>query len=203
MTGDLFRLDLNKYFSATNGAEEWTGYLEDGCFDKLFSIADPSLEFNITIHPTGNYAYLNNINRHCIYRTDYDWENKTFTTPYVVAGEYNHPGYADGATGESLMNEPYQGVFVKNPEYAGKSDEYDYYFTDKLNFCVRALTPEGNVSTLAGRVPNSDGNLWGTEDGDGNVARFRDITGLAYDERTETFYVLDNQNRRIRTIRKK
>lgn len=201
--GEILRLDPEKYFSAVNGEEDWTGYFEDGCFDKLFRIADPSLELSITIHPTGNYAYLNGVNRHCIYRTDYDWENKTFTTPYVVAGEYNHPSYADGATGESLMNNPYQGVFVKNPEYAGKADEYDYYFTDKVNFCVRALTPEGNVSTLAGRIPNGDGNLWGTEDGDGNVARFRDITGLAYDERTETFYVLDNQNRRIRTIRKK
>ena len=200
--GEILRLDPEKYFPAFNDGT-WTGYFEDGCFEKLFSIADPSLEFNITIHPTGNYAYLNGINRHCIYRTDYDWENKTFTTPYVVAGEYNHPGYADGATGESLMNYPYQGVFVRNPEYTGKADEYDYYFTDKVNFCVRALTPDGNVSTLAGRVPNSDDNWWGPEDGDGNVARFRDITGLAYDERTETFYVLDNQNRRIRTINRK
>lgn len=37
------------------------------------------------------------------------------------------------------MNNPCQGVFVKNPDYTGE-EEYDFYFVDRLNFCVRKVT---------------------------------------------------------------
>ena len=102
------------------------------------------------------------------------------------------------------LNRPYQGVFVKNPEYAGQEDEYDFYFCDNQNHCIRCLTPDGRVTTYAGRGSASavaDNNVWGTEDGDlREVARFRDPTGLAYDEETNTFYILDTVGRKIRTI---
>ena len=40
-----------------------------------------------------------------------------------------------------------------------------------------------------------------TEDGDlRQQARFRDVTGIAYDEKRDRFYVLDHNNRRVRTI---
>jgi hypothetical protein len=94
-------------------------------------------------------------------------------------------------------------VFVKNPKYVeeGRSDEYDYYFCDNKNFCVRYLTPDGLVRTYAGRAPSTNGNIWGTEDGDlRQQARFRDVSGIAYDEKRDRFYVLDNNNRRVRTI---
>jgi uncharacterized protein YjiK len=69
---------------------------------------------------------------------------------------------------------------------------------------VRALSPTRKIlRTITGRAPYDDGNLWGTEDGSSFEARFRDITGLAYDENTKTFYVLDHNNRRIRTIKNK
>jgi sugar lactone lactonase YvrE len=104
------------------------------------------------------------------------------------------------------MNRPYQGVFVKNPEYVteGRSDEYDFYFTDNQNHAIRKMTPEGIVSTFAGRGRSgqaADNNFWGTEDGDlREVARFRDPTGIAYDEESNTFYILDTVGRKIRTI---
>lgn len=48
------------------------------------------------------------------------------------------------------------------------------------------MTPEGIVSTFAGRgsrTSAADNNIWGTDNGDlREVARFRDPTGLAYDE---------------------
>ena len=96
-------------------------------------------------------------------------------------------------------------VFVKNPEYVaeGREDVYDYYFCDCLNFCVRYITPDGLVRTYAGRAPSTNGNIWGTEDGDlRQTARFRDVTGLAYDENKQMFYVLDHNNRSVRTIGK-
>ena len=208
--GQLFRLDLDNYFAIQRGEVEdpatglpktWTGYQEDGCFEELFQIMDPSWEFNITIHPTGNYAYLNIINRHYILRTDYDWKKKRFTTPYLVAGKNGSAGWEDAVGGDARVNRPYQGIFVKNPEYAGRSDEYDYYFADCTNFCIRYITPDGLVRTYAGHSPSTDNNVWGTEDGDlRNQARFRDVTGLAYDKDREIFYVQDHNNRRVRTI---
>lgn len=205
--GQLFRLDLEDYFNPKEDedgeVESWTGYLEDGCFRELFRIMDPSYEFNITIHPSGDYAYINLINRHYILRTDYDWEKKEFTTPYTVAGFNGSAGWEDAVGTSSRVNRPYQGVFVKNPEYEaeGRSDIYDYYFADCTNFCIRYITPDGLVRTFAGRSPSTNGNIWGTEDGDlRNAARFRDVTGLAYDEANDMFYVLDHNNRNIRTI---
>ncbi len=217
--GQLFRMDLDWYFKVMNGEAtddegneitEWVPYSDEfgGYFTELFKIMDPSYEFNLTIHPTGNYAYLNIINRNYILRTDYDWKLKRFTSPYLVAGKNswlndNDISWTDAVGGDSRLHRPYQGIFVKNPEYAGRSDEYDYYFADCKNFCIRCITPDGVVRTYAGHSPSTDNNVWGTEDGDLRTqSRFRDVSALAYDETRETFYVLDHNNRRIRTIGK-
>lgn len=209
--GQVFRMSLDDYLASkepnpATGEKPapWTGYQEDGAFRELFKIQDPSYEFQITIHPSGNYAYLTVINQDYILRTDYDWDKKEFTTPYTIVGQNgNKGGWVDAVGTNARLDRPYQGVFVKNPEYEaeGRDDVYDYYFADCLNFCVRYITPDGLVRTYAGRAPSTNGNIWGTEDGDvRQTARFRDVTGLAYDESRKMFYVLDNNNRRIRTI---
>ena len=90
---------------------------------------------------------------------------------------------------------------MKNPSYAGRADEYDYYVCDRYNFCVRTITPDGIVRTYAGHSHNTDNNWWGIEEGDLRTqARFRDVSGIAYDESKDVFYVLDDVNHRIRTI---
>ena len=208
--GELFRLDPNDYFNTINAEPdedgkkpEWTGLRTDGAFRELFKIQDPSYEFQITIHPSGDYAYLTVINRDYILRTDYDHKKKEFTTPYVVAGANGAGDWVDAVGSNARLHKPYQGVFVKNPQYVeeGRQDVYDYYFCDYLNFCVRYITPDGLVRTYAGRAPSTNGNIWGTEDGDLRLqARFRDVSGLAYDEERDRFYVLDHNNRRVRTI---
>lgn len=210
--GQLFRMELDDYLASKTPdpitgdmPKEWTGYMEDGAFREMFKIMDPSYEFQVTIHPSGNYAYLTVINRSYILRTDYDWAKKEFTTPYIVAGLNGTGDWVDAVGTNARVNRPYQGVFVKNPEYEaeGRDDVYDYYFADCLNFCVRYITPDGLVRTYAGRAPSTNGNIWGTEDGDlRQAARFRDVTGIAYDEQREMFYVLDHNNRRVRTIGK-
>lgn len=114
-------------------------------------------------------------------RSDYDEIKKEFITPYNFVGGYKQSGYRDDVGTEARMNNPCQGVFVKNPDYTGE-EEYDFYFVDRLNFCVRKVTPEGIVSTYAGRGASTslaDGNQWGTDDGDlREVARFRDVVDL-------------------------
>ena len=203
--GQVFRLNLEDYFDTIAKGETWIPTVkQNSAFKELFTIADPNWEFQIFIHPSGKYAYFGVINNHYFMRSDYNEATKEFITPYNFAGKYKERGYTDDVGTSAMMNEPCQGVFVKNPEYAGREDEYDFYFVDKLNFCVRKITPEGIVSTYAGRGASTslaDGNVWGTDDGDlREVARFRDVTGLAYDEDKEIFYIHDWIGRTIRTI---
>lgn len=134
-------------------------------------------------------------------RSDYNGE--TFTTPYVIVSQPQaQDAYVDGVGTRARVYRPQQGVFVKNPEYEGDNDEYDYYFCDKHNHAVRVLNPTGRVSTYAGRGSASlNSNPWGYVNGDlRREARFDRPKGLAYDEVNNVFYVGDSMNRRIRRI---
>lgn len=202
--GQVFRMEMEDYFNTIAAGEQWDPTFDGRNYEELFTIQDTQWEFQIQIHPTGKYAYIVVINQHYILRSDYNEAEKRFAPPYVVAGESRSRGWTDAVGASARLNRPYQGVFVKNPEYAGQEDEYDFYFCDNQNHCIRCLTPDGRVTTYAGRGSASavaDNNVWGTEDGDlREVARFRDPTGLAYDEETNTFYILDTVGRKIRTI---
>ena len=77
-----------------------------------------------------------------------------------------------------------------------------FYFVDINNHCIRKLTPDGVVSTFAGRG-SKNLNAWANGYVDGDVredARFDFPQGIAYDEKTNTFYVSDQRNFRIRKI---
>lgn len=191
--GQFFRFDMNKYFSEGLGLKDYV---------ELFKIQDNDWEFNIRIHPSGNYAYIIVINRHYILRTDYNWDRKEFMQPYVICGEPFAYGWVDGVGTGARLRDPYQGVFVKNPEYEGRADEYDFYFTEQHNHDIRILTPEGKVTTFAGRGSSSiNPDPWGYIDGDLRMeARFDQPKGLAYDEVNNVFYVGDAENRRVRKI---
>lgn len=167
--------------------------------DQKIKLPYAKVEIFTIIHPTGNYMYVLLSNLHLIMRSDYDWNAKCFTTPYLVAGKYKTWGYADGMGGNVRLDTPREGCFVKNPEYAGQADEYDYYFCDQKNHCIRKMTPEGRVSTFAGR-PNGD-SAPGYNDGDlRKEARFARPTSIVYDDVRQCFYVGDVDNHRIRKI---
>jgi hypothetical protein len=193
--GQFFRFDLNKYFSEGLGDKQ---------FETLFVVHDPEWEYKIFIHPSGNYAYIIVVNQHYILRVDYNWDKKVFNQPYLVCGQLKAPGYQDGVGSSVRLNRPYQGVFVKNSEYVagGKPDSYDFYFTEWDNHDIRKLTPEGSVTTFAGRGSSSiNPDPWGYVNGDlRKEARFDRPTGLAYDEAENVFYVGDYANHRIRKI---
>ncbi len=171
-------------------------------YETLFLVQDNGWEFNVQIHPSGNYAYIVVVNQHYILRTDYNWEEQRFSQPYLVCGEPRAAGWEDGVGSKARLRNPYQGVFVKNPDYAGQDDEYDFYFTEQHNHDLRILTPEGKVTTFAGRGSSSiNPDPWGYVDGDlRQEARFDQPTGLAYNEAEKAFYVIDHQNRRLRKI---
>jgi len=193
--GQFFRFDLNKYFNEGLGPKD---------YETLFVVHDPEWEYKIMIHPSGNYAYILVINRSYILRVDYNWEKKRFNQPYLVCGQLKSDGYKDGVGSTARVNHPYQGVFVKNPAYveAGKTDQYDFYFTDQMNHAIRILTPEANVTTFAGRGSSSlNPNPYGYVNGDlRQEARFDRPSGIAYNEEEEAFYIGDQENHRIRKI---
>ena len=172
--------------------------------EELFTIQDANWEFNFIVHPSGDYVYMMVQNQHYILRSNYDRVNKRLTTPYIVCGQPGQADYKDLAGTKARLNKPGQGVFVFNKEYedANKEDCYDFYFTDRNNHCIRKLTPDGVVSTFAGR--GSTGmNVHANGYVDGHLrdeARFNYPYALAYDEDTETFYVGDVNTHRIRKI---
>ena len=194
--GQFYRVDRQQVQDIFDGTRT-----EPADKEELF-LMDNDWEYNIRIHPTGNYAYIVSPKHHYIQRTNYNWASHRFTTPYVVAGTAQRSGWEDAVGTMARFNTPYQGVFVYNPLYEGQEDEYDFYVCDKMNHCIRIITPTGQVTTFAGRGSSSlNNNPWGYVDGDvRKEARFDRCKGLAYDEESGTFFVGDGSNRRIRII---
>ncbi|WP_091392749.1 IPT/TIG domain-containing protein [Arachidicoccus rhizosphaerae] len=168
--------------------------------DKL-AFANPysAVAVYMVMHPSGDYAYLIEYEKHFIMRTDYDPVKKIFKTPYTIAGAAATAGYKDGVGTSALLNHPVQGVFVKNPAYEGNgADQYDFYFCDRDNHAVRILNPQGRVSTYAGRGNNGTS---GYANGDLRTeARFNAPQAIAYDEERKCFYIGDAGNWIIRKI---
>lgn len=171
--------------------------------DKLaFTAPDTRVSLYMVVHPSGDYAYLIANQKHYIMRTDYDREKKIFKVPYTVCGVSGSANYVDGVGTAARLNTPVQGVFVKNPEYekAGEDDLYDFYFCDALNHAIRILTPQGRVSTFAGRGNNGTS---GYANGDlRKQARFNKPQAITYDEERKCFYIGEAGNYLIRKIAK-
>ncbi|MCD2423248.1 IPT/TIG domain-containing protein [Niabella pedocola] len=153
----------------------------------------------IFFHPSGNYAYIVSYTR--IYKSIYNWETRELEPPILFAGSATG-GDVDAIGTSARIGRGYQGVFVKNPAYAGQADEYDFYFCDQNNQSIRTLSPAGVVSTFAGKgSPTPDGSVKGYIDGDPRKeARFADPTGIDYDAQRKIFYIAERDNKRIRTI---
>lgn len=170
----------------------------------LFSVrANASDHVFMFRHPDDLYVYMTGFNG--VYRCAYDREKKELVSSVLhVGSQGGGAGYADAPGSSALFNRPRQGVFVKNDEYVeeGKEDVYDFYVCDHNNNAIRKITPEGEVSTFAGRGSvGIDGRVWGWIDGEAReTARFREPCGIAYDEEDKIFYVADRENKRIRTI---
>lgn len=159
---------------------------------------------NAVFHPSGDFVYCISRNQHCIQRAIYNRDTKSLESPTVIAGGFGSAGYKDAPGTDARFSTPIQGCFVKNEDYVkeGRKDIYDFYVTDNGNHCIRKITPDGIVSTFAGRgSTSSDGIVYGYIDGDlRKTARFKNPVGICYEESTGTFYISDTGNRRIRMI---
>lgn len=163
----------------------------------------------INFHPSGNYAYLVVGSNRIIMKAMYNWEKRQLEVPNVFAGSPNQWDYVDGQGTNARFKDAYGGCFVYNEEYAaqGKEDCYDFYLCDRMAACVRKVTPDAVVTTYAGRGRAGDDSSQDEFDGEGYVdghiteeARFRRPNHVTYSEYTKTFYISDENNKRIRAI---
>ncbi len=154
---------------------------------QLFRIDDVRWEFNIQFAPSGDFAYIVVINQHYILKSNFNRETGLLEAPTHFAGSRGGRGYADGVGTNARFAEPHQGAFDENN---------NFYVCDRVNHCIRKITPEGIVSTFAGRGENP-----GYTDGKLSDVQFDRPSGIIYDKDDGTFFIADQNNRCIRVIR--
>ncbi len=104
----------------------------------------------------------------------------------TLAGLAQTQGSVDGTGSNARFNFPV--ALVIGPDG-------NLYVADQGNYSIRRVTPSGSVTTIAGSASRG----WGTEDGPVSVARFWDISDLAFDSRGNLF-VADTAACTIRKI---
>ena len=102
---------------------------------------------------------------------------------YTFAGGIQ--GYSDGRAGSASFDFP-SAIAIDN---AG-----NLYVADTMNHCIRMITTNGTVSTIAGRP-----GVQGYSDGAAGSALFNEPSGIAVD-RSGAIYVADTGNHVIRRI---
>jgi serine/threonine-protein kinase len=96
-------------------------------------------------------------------------------------------GHADGSGREAMFGNDALGLTTDGSG--------NLYVADARNQCIRLVTPQGVVTTLAGKP----GGAGGFADGAAAEAQFKQPSGVAVDE-METVYVADMLNHRIRQV---
>ena len=107
----------------------------------------------------------------------YAWTN--------FAGQRASAGYADGTSNQARFNDP-RGLAVD-----GRGN---VYVSDTLNNVIRKVSPDGVVTTFAGKAGQA-----GSTDGTGNDARFNAPYGASVDG-SGNLYVADTGNHTIRKV---
>ena len=122
----------------------------------------------LTIDPAGTF-YVSDTGNHTIRKIS---PAGNVTTLAGTAGVW---GYADG-TGPAAS--------FKNPQGIALDAAGNIILSDQVNHVIRKITPAGVVTTLAGSV-----DIFGSADGSGTTARFRELSGLVSDAAGNLFGV--------------
>ncbi|MDR0442237.1 MAG: hypothetical protein LBH44_02380 [Treponema sp.] len=132
---------------------------------------------SIAVDSKGN-VYVADTGNHCIRKITPDG------TVITIAGN-GTVGYADGKA---------NGVRFDSPSDIAIDEYGNVYVADTGNHCIRKITPDGTVITIAGH-----GYDWNYIDGKAVSARFYSPSGVAIDSK-ENVYVADTGNHCIRKI---
>lgn len=149
-------------------------------------VGDNEWEYNVQFAPSGDFAYLVSVRQCYIMKSKFNRQTNCLEMPTVFAGGRDQSGYADGVGTAARFREPHQGTFDEND---------NFYLCDRMNHCIRKITPEGVVTTFAGRPEK-----YGYADGPLRQAQFDRPHGIVYNREKGVFYVADQKNRRIRAI---
>ncbi len=106
------------------------------------------------------------------------------TLPVVTTVVGDPLGFSDGFASQARFS---------SPENLAIGPSGEIYVTDRLNHRIRKITPDGQVSTIAGTGKP------GFKDGPGNQAEFFQPVGITVDAKGN-IYVADMGNQRIRKI---
>jgi len=138
----------------------------------------------VAVDASGN-VYVADSGNHAIRRVTPNGEVSTF------AGLPGSSGYVDGKGSAARFRYP-QDVAV---DAAG-----NVYVADGYNHAIRKVKPDGTVTTLAGALPDKNGQpVAGSLDGKGAAARFRGPRGVACDA-AGNLYVADTENAVVRKV---
>ena len=140
---------------------------------------DPfSLPLGIALDSAGN-VFLADMYTHVVRKISIAGVVSTF------AGAVDRYGSADGPAAQARFHSP-NGVAIDSAD--------NVYVADRNNSTIRKITPQGIVTTLAGKAGVS-GNI----DGPGSDARFSMPMSIAID-RSGNLYVADALNRSVRKV---
>ncbi|MCL2875437.1 MAG: SMP-30/gluconolactonase/LRE family protein [Betaproteobacteria bacterium] len=105
----------------------------------------------------------------------------------------NNGGYADGDRSVARLNFPH-GITI--------DAENNLYVGDRANHRIRKITPDGEVTTLAGNAleAGTRQNTGGYFDSIGRSAWFNEPCGVAINEKEGILYVADGANHRLRKM---
>jgi len=131
---------------------------------------------SVAVDAAGN-VYVADTGNHCIRVIAPDGQ-------VVTLAGVKEPGYVDGQGSEARFNFP-AGIAV--------DAEGNLYVADTANHCIRKITPDGTVTTLAGNGAPGD------VDGLAGEAQFRAPEGVAVGT-DGNIYVADTGNHRVRKI---
>lgn len=99
-----------------------------------------------------------------------------------------------GSGNRGLINGIGTSAALNSPSALTIDKKGNLFVVDQSNFCIRKITPSGEVSTLCG-----SGNL-GHADGIGTKASFRIPVAITIDTSGKNLYVADGGNNKIRKI---
>jgi sugar lactone lactonase YvrE len=178
-SGNLYVADtdnhrIRKIVIATGVVTTLAGSGTGGYADGTGTAAQFNYPNGIAVHSSGNVYVADSANNR-IRKITPAGEVSTF------AGS-GTSGYADGTGTAAKFNSP-SGVAVDSSGNVYVVESYR----------IRKITPEGVVSTFAGRSSS------GSADGTGTAATFNSASGIAVDS-SGNVYVADTQNHRIRKI---
>ncbi len=187
ITGDIYVVDEHRVRRVTKDADVYTfaGSLANTVGFTNGTPAETTFDdvTGIAIAKNGDMYFVDRDN-HAI-RKYIAAENRFITFAGGGTGVAGVSGYVD-AQGTNAR--------FKSPVRVALDKDENVIVVDRSNYCIRKITPDGTVSTIAGSTAR------GYRPGNGTSAGFQDPFGVAIDPNNGDIYIGDYAGNRIRKI---